>query len=162
MPETPAFLSERLKSEGEKCAAFFAALHPEQWQIEVYDEGARWTVRSVLAHFVTAERGFLKLFESIRLGGLGAPQDFSIDRYNASQQEKTQDVPPAELLAQFHAVRAQMTAWVAGLSEADLSKEGRHPFLGQTTLAEMIKMVYLHNQIHLRDLRKRLAETPVL
>ncbi len=159
MPETPAFLSERLKSEGKKCAAFFAALRPEQWQIEVYDEGALWTVRSVLAHFVTAERGFLALFESIRAGGKGAAEDFSIDRYNASQQEKTKDVPPAELLAQFDAVRAQMAGWVAGLSQADLYKEGRHPFLGQTTLIEMIKMVYLHNQIHLRDLRKRLAET---
>lgn len=157
MPETPAFLAERLKTEGEKCLAFFAALQPEQWQVEVYADGALWTVRSVLAHFVTAERGFLALFQSICAGGEGAAQDFSIDRYNASQQEKTRHLFPAELLAQFRAVRADLTAWVAALTEADLLKAGRHPFLGQTTLAEMIKMVYLHNHIHLRDLRKRLA-----
>jgi hypothetical protein len=47
-----------------------------------------------------------------------------------------------------------MSAFVAGLSEADLQKTGRHPFLGETSLAEMIKMVYRHNQIHYRDLRK--------
>jgi uncharacterized protein (TIGR03083 family) len=157
MPETPAFLSERLKSEGEKMAAFFAALPPDQWGAEVYTEGGLWTVRSVLAHFVTAERGFLALFEGIRAGGPGAPEDFSIDRYNASQQEKTRDMPPEELLAQFTAVRAEMAAWVAGLAEADLAREGRHPFLGQATLAEMVKMVYLHNHIHLRDLRKRVG-----
>ncbi|MFZ5819238.1 MAG: DinB family protein [Chloroflexota bacterium] len=160
MPETPAFLSERLKSEGEKMAAFFAALTPGQWEIEVYTEGGLWSVRNVLAHFVTAERGFLALFEGIRAGGAGAPEDFSIDRYNASQQETTSDLPPGELLAQYTAVRAEMAAWVAGLSEADLMKEGRHPFLGQTILAEMVKMVYLHNQIHLRDLRKRVAGPP--
>jgi hypothetical protein len=58
------------------------------------------------------------------------------------------------LLEQFIAVRAEMTAWVAALTEADLEKQGRHPYLGQATLAEMIKMVYRHNQIHYRDLRK--------
>lgn len=154
MPETPAFLAERLKTEGEKTAAFFASLTTDQWNSEVYTEGETWTVRNVLAHYLTAEKGFVKIFASIRDGGPGATEDFDIDRYNASQQKKTQHLTPAELLKQFIAVRAEMTAWVATLTEADLGKQGRHPFLGQTTLAEMIKMVYRHNQIHYRDLRK--------
>ena len=158
MPETPSFLSERLKTEGEKTAAFFASLTDDQWQAAVYTEGATWTIRNVLAHYVTAEKGFLKLFPSIRDGGPGARADFDIDRYNASQQEKTRDFTPQELLAQFRAVRAEMVAWVASLTEADLQKQGRHPFLEQTTLAEMIKMVYRHNQIHYRDLRKIMSE----
>lgn len=154
MNETPAFLSERLKTEGEKTAAFFAALTAEQWNSEVYTEGETWTVRNVLSHYLTAEKGFVKIFASIREGGPGAAEDFDIDRYNASQQKKTQALTPAELLEQFVAIRAEMTAWVAALTEADLEKPGRHPFLGQTTLGEMIKMVYRHNQIHSRDLRK--------
>ncbi len=156
MPESPVFLADRLKTEGEKIHAFFSALAPEQWQTPVYAEGQTWTTRNVLAHFVTAERGFLKLFADIRAGGPGASEDFDIDRYNASQQEKTRETPPAELLEQFQAVRAEMTALVASFSEEDLQKQGRHPFLGLTTLAEMVKMVYRHNQIHLRDLRKLL------
>lgn len=154
MPDTPDFLAERLQTEGEKTAAFFAALSPAQWQAPVYTEGPTWTMRNVLAHFVTAEKGFLKLFADIRAGGPGAPEDFDIDRYNASQQEKTIEISPAELLEQFRAVRAQMTALAASFTEEDLRKQGRHPFLGPTTLAEMVKMVYRHNQIHLRDLRK--------
>ena len=154
MPDTPAFLSERLKTEGEKTSAFFASLKPEQWQSTVYTDGATWTVRSVLAHFVTAERGFVKIFQSIRQGGPGASEDFDIDRYNASQQEKSRDLSSAELLEQFKAVRTEMVDWVAALSEGELQLTGRHPFLGMTTLGEMIKMVYRHNQIHYRDLRK--------
>ena len=154
MPETPAFLAERLKTEGDKTAAFFAALTADQWKSKVYTEGETWTIRNVLAHYVTAEKGFIKIFASIRAGGPGASEDFDIDRYNASQQKKTREYTPAELLEQFIAVRAEMTAWVAALTEADLEKQGRHPYLGQTTLAEMIKMVYRHNQIHHRDLRK--------
>ncbi len=158
MPETPAFLAERLKAEGEKTAAFFASLAAGQWNAIVYTEGAEWTVRSILAHYVTAEKGFARLFPSILTGGPGASEDFDIDRYNASQQEKTRDLAPAELLEQFKITRAEMTAWVACLSESDLQKQGRHPFLGPTTLAEMIKMVYRHNQIHYRDLRKVLGD----
>lgn len=158
MPETPAFLAERLQTEGDKTATFFASLTPAQWHIEIYTEGETWTVRNLLAHYVTAERGFLKIFTSISQGGPGVADDFEIDRYNASQQIKTRELTPAELLEQFRAVRAQMIVLVASFSEADLQKQGRHPFLGQTTLAEMIKMVYRHNQIHFRDLRKILGE----
>jgi hypothetical protein len=50
--------------------------------------------------------------------------------------------------------RSEMISFVGSLSIEDLLREGRHPFLGLTSLAEMIKMVYRHNQIHHRDLRK--------
>jgi hypothetical protein len=156
MPETPAFLSERLKTEGEKTTAFFAALTADQWNSLVYTEGAEWTVRNVLAHYVTAEKGFVKLFTDVRDGGTGARADFDIDRYNASQQAKTKELTPVELLEQFKTIRAEMAAWVAALTDGDLQKQGRHPFLGVATLAEMVKMVYRHNQIHYRDLRKSL------
>ena len=157
MPDTPAFLAERLKVEGEKFFEMFAALTDAQWQTEVYTEGTTWTIRNVLAHFVTSERGFVKLFANILEGGLGAADDFSIDRYNARQQEKTKDLEPGELLEQFRAVRAKMISWVSGLGEEDLQIEGRHPYLGQVSLAEMVKMVYRHNQIHYRDIRKVLG-----
>jgi len=153
MPEV-AELVQKLKSESEKYAAIFADLTDEQWQKEVYTEGSVWTVRSILAHLVTAERGLAKLFANIRDGGPGASEDFDIDRYNASQQEKTRELTPRELLEQYRAVRAEMIAWVSSLDEADLDKTGRHPFMGHTTLREMIKLVYLHNQLHYRDLKK--------
>jgi uncharacterized damage-inducible protein DinB len=149
-----AQLAEKLKSEGEKFSAFFTGLTNDQWKLEVYTEGSVWTIRNILAHLMTSERAFVKLFESIRQGGVGVSEDFVIDRYNASQQEKTKELTPRELLGQYQSIRAQMIKWVSGLTDADLEKTGRHPFLGMTTLREMIKMVYIHNQTHYRDLRK--------
>lgn len=149
-------LADKLTSEGERFVTFFSALTDAQWQTDVYTEGATWSVRNVLSHFVTSERGLVKLFEQIRLGGAGAADDFSIDRYNASQQEKTKELTPPELLEQYKAVRADSVKWVLSLQEADLEIVGRHPFLQQTTIREMIKMLYLHNQIHYRDLKKAL------
>lgn len=149
-------LAEKLKTEGEKYIEFFSGMNEALWGQEVYTEGEMWTVRNVLSHFVTSERGLVKLFEQIRQGGTGAADDFSIDRYNASQQAKTKDLSPAELLEQYKEVRADSVKWVSGLKDEELEIKGRHPFLGETILREMVKMLYIHNQLHFRDLKKAL------
>ena len=66
-----AALAEKLKTEGEKFVEFFSHLIEKDWDTEVYTEGEMWTLRNVLAHFVTSERGLVKLFETIRQGGPG-------------------------------------------------------------------------------------------
>ena len=147
-------LAEKLKSEGEKFIGIFSGLTDDQWNVEVYTEGTIWTIRNVLAHFVTSERGLIKIFELIRQGGAGVADDFSIDRYNEGQQQKTKEFTSAELLEQYKSVRANSVAWVSGLKDEELEITGRHPFLEVTTICEMVKMLYLHNQIHYRDLKK--------
>jgi hypothetical protein len=131
-------------------------LSADQWENEVYTEGTTWSIRNVLSHFVTSERGLVKLFERIRTTGEGAADDFSIDRYNASQQERTNELTPAELLGQYEQVRAESVAWVLGLKVEELDIKGRHPFLGETVIREMVKMLYLHNQLHYRDVKRAL------
>jgi DinB family protein len=150
-------LAEKLKSEGERFVAVFSNVQEDQWQKEVYTEGTTWSIRNMLSHFVTSERGLLKLFEQIRQGGMGASEDFSIDRYNAAMQERTKSATPQELLEQYKEVRANTIAWVSGLKESELEITGRHPFLGQTVIREMIKMLYIHNLTHYRDMKKALT-----
>jgi len=147
-------LAEKLKSEGEKIVSIFSNMTDEHWSQEIYTEGTTWTIRNVLSHFVTSERGLIKLFEQIRQGGSGAADDFSIDRYNAAMQERTKELTPQELLEQYKQIRANSIAWVSGLKEEELEIMGRHPFLQMTTIREMIKMLYIHNLTHYRDLKK--------
>lgn len=155
MSET-AELAEKLKTEGERMLEFFSALTENQWSQDVYTEGTTWSVRNTFSHFVTSERGLIKLFERIRTAGEGVTDDFSIDRYNASQQKKTKEFNPPELLEQYKQVRADSVAWVSGLKDEELAIEGRHPFLEMTTIREMIKMLYLHNNLHYRDVKRAL------
>jgi hypothetical protein len=149
-------LADKLKSEGEKFHSIFAGFSDEQWQMEIYTEGETWTIRNVLSHFVTSERGLVKLFERVRTTGEGVTDDFSIDRYNTAQQQKTQDLDPQELLEQYREVRSNTVAWILSLKEEELEIKGRHPFLGVTAIRDMIKMLYIHNQNHYRDMRKSL------
>jgi hypothetical protein len=151
-------LAEKLKLEGEKFVAIFSGLGEAQWQTEIYAEGDTWTIRNVLSHFVTSERGLLRLFERIRQTGQGATEEFSIDRYNAAMQEKTKEATPQELLEQFKAIRAESVAWTSGLAEDELEIQGRHPFLGVTTIREMVKMLYIHNLTHYRDMKRALKD----
>ena len=158
--DTPSKLTDRLQTEGDKVSTFFSKFTGDDWRVGVYTESDTWDIRNVLAHLVTSEQGFLRLFESIRTGGDGVPDDFSIDRYNASQQDKVKSLTPDELIQAFRDTRSELCRWVAARSTSDLEKMGRHPFLGDVSLHEMIKMVYIHNQIHLRDIRKSFDNQP--
>ena len=150
----PAELADKLKSEGEKVFTIFNGFKDDQWDMEIYTEGTTWTIRNLLSHLVTSERGLIKLFEQVRQGGEGASLDFSIDRYNASMQARSKDLTEAELLEQYQEVRENSVVWVSNLKGDELEIKGRHPFLGVTTIREMIKMLYIHNQIHTRDMKK--------
>ncbi|MBM3151689.1 MAG: DinB family protein [Chloroflexi bacterium] len=154
MAEDARLLAEKLDREGRKVAAYFSTYDPAQWEQDVYTEGAHWKARDILAHFVSAEQSFLALFQSIVEMGSGLPDGFSIDEFNIRQVGELHSVPPANLLHDFQEARRSMVEWVSGVTDSDLSKQGRHPALGETSLGEMIKMVPLHNLMHLRDLKR--------
>jgi hypothetical protein len=158
MPDTPERLANRLADEGQKSQQFFGALSSTQWERTLYTEGTQWTVRQVLAHFVITEAGIRELMANILAGGDGVPQDFDINAYNEKQVSKRGEIAPDDLLAQFAVERRATVEWVRGLVPGDLLKTGRHPWLGLAPLEEMIQLMYRHNQIHQRDIRKLLAE----
>ena len=158
MPETTERLSKRLTEEGQKTLQFFETLSPAQFERRLYADGAQWTVRQVLAHFSLTEAGIRALMQSILIGGGGVPQDFDINIYNERKVRDLGELAPYELLTRFQAERQATINWLNGLSAEELLNTGRHPWLGIAPLDEMIQLLYRHNQIHQRDIRKLLAE----
>jgi len=146
-------IAEKLDREGQKIENFFSCLSESQLGINVYLDEQVWQIRDVLAHFISAEKSFIKLFEDIRNGGSGAPDNFSINEFNDSQVLKMKGLDTEKLLSLFSETRSLTVEWLNGLSEVDMEKTGRHPAMGVATIGEMVKMIYLHNQIHLRDLK---------
>jgi DinB superfamily len=156
MAETPAHLAERLRLEGEKTQEFFRALAPEQWERIIYTDGSIWSIRTLLSHFVATEASITRLMENILGGGPGSPEDFDINRYNERKVSQLKDSTAEELLRRFSELRIASINLVAQMKPEDLSKTGRHPFLGLTNLEEIIKLLYRHLQIHQRDIRRAL------
>ena len=61
------------------------------------------------------------------------------------------------ILQRFMERRGETIQMILALSDSDLATEGRHPWLGVVPIEEMIKLMYRHNQIHQRDIRKTLT-----
>jgi hypothetical protein len=148
----------RLNDEGESALAFFRGLDAAGWERRVYSEGSQWTVRQVLCHFVSAEDGFLRLGRNILDGGEGAPEGLDIDVFNEGEVGTMIERRPADLLPEFERLRAETVKLVRGMSEADFEREGRHPFFGHTSMEKLLKLIYRHNMMHLRDVRRVLQE----
>jgi len=108
--------------------SFFGSLSDEQLRVQVYTDGAKWTVKQVLAHFITIERSMHWLFKNMLSGGSGSPDDFDVDRFNLTQPLKLDGLIVEELIEQFKSVRENTIAIVRGMTEQDLNRAGRHPF----------------------------------
>jgi hypothetical protein len=157
MNDTPERLAKRLIAEGEKTLAFFRSLPEDAWNQRVYTEGSSWSVIQVLAHFAAAENSLARLVAHILKGGEGTPQNFDLDAYNERKVGELQEIQESELMERFSTLRQETAALVARMGPDDLTRTGRHPWLGVAPLAEIVKLIYLHNGIHLRDVKRAIT-----
>jgi hypothetical protein len=148
---------KRLTEEGRKSAAFFRGLSPAELAQVVYTTGPQWRSHDILAHFVSAEQTLLMYGRQVLAGGSGAPDDFVIDEFNAIEVGDLRGQPAEALVRAFEAARAEACAMAAGMREADFDRIGRHPWFGRVPLEQMLKLVYRHNMLHERDVRRALA-----
>jgi hypothetical protein len=149
-------LVDRLISSGRRTRDFFEAIEGDNWYEQVYTEGANWSVHHILAHFVATEASIARLVKYILQGNPGVPEGFDIDAYNEKEVNCFAKLPNDMVLQRFMERRGETIQLVMDLSDADLAVEGRHPWLGITSIEQIIKLMYRHNQIHQRDIRKTL------
>lgn len=152
MNERVERLLKRLEKGLDKTFSIFGSLSPVQWDVVLYEEPYPWTVRDLLAHFVAAEEGLLRIAQDIAQGGPGAPEGFDYDAYNAAEHQRRAGIPPEQLLKDLEAARRRTIEWVRMLTDADLDRVGRHPALGEISLETFIEAIYGHQLLHMRDL----------
>lgn len=153
MVDTPAYLANRLTQEGDKTMAFFRVISPSGWDQLVYNEGAKWNVQHILAHFVATEKAVSILITDIMVGGSGAPDNFDINSFNEKEVVALKNLSPEDLLNRLSALRLTNIRIVSGINPGDLVKTGKHPYFGSAALIDIIKLLYRHHQIHIRDIR---------
>lgn len=147
-------LVARLRKGGNKTTEILGCLTGAQWKTVLYTEPSPWTVRDLLAHFLSAEVGLLRIMQDIVGGGPGAPEGFDYNAFNAQEQVRIAGLLPQQLLADLASARATTIAWVSGLAEADLDRTGHHPALGQINLEAFVNAIYGHQLMHMRDLAR--------
>ncbi|MBI3359632.1 MAG: DinB family protein [Chloroflexi bacterium] len=156
MTDRKTQILKRLTDEGIKAAEFLRRLGPEAWEQQVYTTGGHWRVREVLCHFVSAEKTLVYYGRQILAGGPGAPEDFVIDEFNETQVGGMADREPQGLVGEFEEARAETGRLVETMLDGDFDRVGRHPWFGKVPLETMLKLVYRHNMLHIRDVKKAL------
>lgn len=150
-------IRKRLRDEGDKLIQTFERLTPDQQSMTLYSDGTHWTLKDLLAHLGSAERAFLYYGRDILEGGEGAPEGFDIDGFNRREVGGLRAHSYEQLLAELRAVRQETIDLVAHIADEDFKRTGRHPFFGQMSIDDMFKLIYRHNMMHLRDVRRALG-----
>jgi hypothetical protein len=157
---SPEDLASRLEEEGTAALKFFQQLSPDQRMCVVYpgENGTQpWHVKDVLAHFVAAEQGFQQLITRVIVSGEGTSPDFDVDLYNRASIEKLRVLEWDVLLVKFAMTRERTVELARGMSSEQLARRGRHPSGSEMSVADMLRIAYNHNKLHLRDIRRVLG-----
>jgi hypothetical protein len=151
-------IAAELERNLDETVSLFRSLSPDELRTQLYSDGAKWTVRQVLAHFVAIEGSMQWLFKNMLSGGPGAPPDFDFERFNRTQTPKFDGLPLDELIERFTAVRQETLRIVREMQEEDLDREGLHAFHGKGKLDRFIRWAYEHVRLHVEDVRKMLRK----
>lgn len=152
-------LIAKLEKGAQKTHEILSGLTADRWQAIVYTESCPWTVCDMLAHFLSAEEGLLRMTQDVASGGAGAPEVFDLDAFNAQEQERLAGRSPQNLLDALSVARQVTIDWVRTLDGEELDRVGRHPALGETSLETMITAIYGHQLLHMRDLQRALERS---
>lgn len=142
----------------EATTGLFQSFTPKELDIQVYDDEPYWTVKQVLAHFITIESSMQWLFNNMLAGGPDSPEDFDVDRFNRTQPRKLDGLALDALIRQYRTVRQDTISIVRQMSESDLDRQGRHPFHGQDSLERFIRWAYEHVSLHEQDIREKVGK----
>ncbi|MEM6284178.1 MAG: DinB family protein [Chloroflexota bacterium] len=121
------------------------------------DSGDGWTVMEVVGHLLDADRVFLSRAKMILaqdhpdLPVFDHEQDVIDGQYNAQDKDA--------VFAQLAAHRAQFAAWFRELTDEQWERSGTHPERDYPfTLTDALMQVALHDNIHLEQITRILAE----
>lgn len=131
----------------------------DRWDRQVYSDGAGWTVYQLLIHLMISDRGQTRTVQQIAIGEDPIPADFDLERYNRRSVEKSVGVTPEAARAALAESRAELLTWLETVDEAALDRQGRHASLNIFSVAQILRMMAIHERDHANDLAKALGIT---
>jgi uncharacterized damage-inducible protein DinB len=157
MHESAQRLASRIEADGRKAVDIFRTLSESELAYVIYRESPAWQVREILAHLTSAQATVLDTLVSVLAGGPGLDRNMDLDAFNASAVTRLASRSASQLIAKFDEDCAALSARVAALTNDDLARRCWHPWLGDTTVEETLRLACRHTMMHLRDVRRNVA-----
>ena len=131
---------------------------PKEWTRSNEGEGT-WSAFDIVVHLIHCEHDdWVRRVRLILESKDGEVREFApFDRWGEIQE--SQQTPLAELLEMFAAVRKENLRTVRewGLGPKELALRGRHPALGEVTLAQLLATWAAHDLYHLHQMSRVMA-----
>lgn len=131
----------------------------DRWDAQVYSDGLGWTVQQIVHHLADADRGHNFQLLGIAQGQSPIPEDFDVERYNASVTKKTAEKSVQQSRDDLNENRASLNEWLNQIDDATLDLEGRHATLRIMSISEILKLMAGHERMHAKDIADTLGIT---
>ena len=115
-----------------------------------------WSIRDNLAHLVDAERAHRRFVQLVLEGRPTRIEGFDLDRWNAEHVARHAGQSVDEILDDLDAERQETLAFIAAMPADAWDKRGDHPALGEVTVQQVIKVIGVHQRMHLKEIRRLL------
>ena len=159
MTERAEDLAQRFAAGNDAFSAFIAAIPAAKWD-QVVGEGELRTVGMVAQH-VAFSYGFLARYFGAIADGQPLPSLSPAEGHalNARVAQEAAEMTQAAVLAALRSAAVTATAWIRGLSDAQLAQQGEYLVgAGTLPLERWIAGGYVsHPRAHLKDIRTALG-----
>ena len=112
-----------------------------------------WSIRDNLAHLADAERAHRRFLAAVLQGRSTRLADFDLDRWNQEHVARHAGQSVDEILDALRAERHETLAFIAALRADAWDRQGQHPALGEVSVRQVIRVIGVHERMHLKEMR---------
>ncbi len=120
-------------------------------------DGGRWSITEIIGHLVDEEELDFPVRIRLTLTDPVAPWP-PIDPERTVEARNHRESELSTLLATFAAARKDQMSWLCGQRDANWSAAHQHPKLGVLRAGDLLAAWVAHDQLHLRQIAKRIVE----
>lgn len=115
-----------------------------------------WSVRENLAHLVDAEHAHRRFVDAVLQGRSTHLEGFDLDRWNQEHVARRAEQSLAEILFALRAERQKTLDFVSAIPSHAWEQKGHHPALDEVSVRQVVKVIGIHERMHLKDIRRLL------
>jgi uncharacterized damage-inducible protein DinB len=159
MAQAVSARKEKLKKKLSEARAYLNNILDQvgdRWEMQVHSQEGGWTVRQLVNHIATADRGHNNMVMNAAEGINIVPEDFDLEWYNRRTTEETTDKPAKLSREEMAQQRAELLEWLETVDEEKLDREGRHATLRLMSVENLMRIMAIHERDHANEIARAL------
>ena len=127
--------------------------HLDQFALTWRPPEGGWSIRDNLAHLADAERAHRRFVQAVLKGRSTRLEGFDLDRWNEEHVARRATQSTDEIFDALRTERQATMAFIADLPHDAWNKVGDHPALGEVSVNQVVRIIGVHERMHLKEIR---------